>query len=167
MPDANYVQGSWGRGPNFPHPPARADLIVEPACTTFCRTLQWEANTRASSQAWLERHASGRDATAQAPFACLGGLAFTLPESAVFRDTASLASTSPKSPSSPSSTAGLPFLRTNLSRASSAGSLDLSALARSHREWHTSQQPELALRARGWTPKPGTSQQFFKASKCH
>eukprot|EP00440_Ansanella_granifera_P041886 gb/GFBE01045410.1/.p1 GENE.gb/GFBE01045410.1/~~gb/GFBE01045410.1/.p1 ORF type:complete len:157 (+),score=12.12 gb/GFBE01045410.1/:1-471(+) len=156
MTDGAYVQGAWGKGPDFPHPPARADLLVEPKLTTFTKNLHWEASTRASSQATLDRwHANV--ATQRSPFATLGSIV-TNPASPY----ANSAEQTP--PTSPSSTTWGKTWGT-MTRSASASQIDLANIARMSRNLHSFQQPENYLTARGWTSKPGTHSQIFRPKK--
>ncbi|CAE7646578.1 fhkA [Symbiodinium pilosum] len=117
-----YVQGSWGRGPDFPHGPARANLMVEPMQTVFTKKVNWEVRSRAGAPQAIERWAASVPSR-RVPFATLG-----------HRVTGEFA---------------LPSLqaetRSHLVRAASAPQLDLSLIMRERRQAHTRQRAEQAL----------------------
>mmetsp|Transcript_53177 Transcript_53177/g.95434 ORF Transcript_53177/g.95434 Transcript_53177/m.95434 type:complete len:159 (+) Transcript_53177:53-529(+) len=148
--EAPYVAGAWGKGPEYPHPPARAGLMVEPKLTTFTKSVQWEANTRAASQTTLDRfYASQRIS----PFATLGGIV-TNPASP-YATTQELTS-----PASPNSTWSKSW--GTMSKSAASPPIDLANISRVSRNVHSYEQPEIYLKARGWDEKPGTHSQIFK-----
>mmetsp|Transcript_33619 Transcript_33619/g.63005 ORF Transcript_33619/g.63005 Transcript_33619/m.63005 type:complete len:147 (+) Transcript_33619:69-509(+) len=119
-----YVQGSWGRGPDFPHPPARAALLVEPAQTVFAKKVNWEVRSRAGAPAAIERWAQSMPSR-RIPFATLG-----------HQVTGELV---------PPSLPGERKSFGHLVKAVSAPQIDLSKIMRERREAHTRQRAQEAL----------------------
>eukprot|EP00930_Biecheleria_cincta_P027732 TRINITY_DN19419_c0_g1_i1.p1 TRINITY_DN19419_c0_g1~~TRINITY_DN19419_c0_g1_i1.p1 ORF type:complete len:193 (+),score=22.02 TRINITY_DN19419_c0_g1_i1:69-581(+) len=152
-----YVQGAWGKGPEHPHAPARPKLQVEPELTTFTRNLHWEATTRASSQAALDKYYAKVAAQNPAitgltsPFAKLPNVV-TNPANPYASTRQEPESSSPKWDKSWGT----------MSRAASAPQINLAQLVRTSRNLHSYVQPEKVLRATGWKSMSGTASQFFK-----
>ncbi|CAE8728303.1 unnamed protein product [Polarella glacialis] len=146
-----YSPGAWGRGPEHPHSEARPQLMIEPKMSCFCQNLQFEANSRANSQAALDRfYAHGSwGVLGSTPSAKARSSPTALGDSAM---------------SSSSSTLASPLHRQHPVRSmshSGSAPVDLGHLVRLSRNLETFHLKEEALRARGWEPTPGTSQQFY------
>ncbi|CAJ1343086.1 unnamed protein product, partial [Effrenium voratum] len=73
-------QGSWGKGPEFPHPP-RQSLLVEPTQTVFSKKVGWEVRSRATAPEAIEKWYSSRPWRG-VPFATLGATLGRRPEEA-------------------------------------------------------------------------------------
>eukprot|EP00931_Biecheleriopsis_adriatica_P003551 TRINITY_DN105352_c0_g1_i1.p1 TRINITY_DN105352_c0_g1~~TRINITY_DN105352_c0_g1_i1.p1 ORF type:complete len:160 (-),score=6.46 TRINITY_DN105352_c0_g1_i1:36-515(-) len=159
MADDAYVQGAWGKGPEYPHPPARGDLLVEPKLFTFTKNLEWEANTRAASQATLDRWYASLPSQRK-PFASLPRIATNPASPFAPCAEATLSPTATASPASPAH--GQSW---GMSRTSSAPQVNLANLTRVSRNVHSYSVAENALRARGWTSTHGTYSQIFRPTR--